>query len=213
MQHHAHRVPQAFHGVVLDRPAAHADDALLGLVEPGDELDQGGLGGAGAADDAHGHAAFDVEINVAEVPLLRVAAVLEGHMVKVHGAVGHRQIRRGGPIGDVWDLVQHLRHALGAGNGPGEHHHDHGHHHQAHEHLGDIGEEGGQEAHLQFPGLDQGSAVPHDGDDGAVGDEHHNGHVHYHEPKGPLRDAPQSVVALAEFLLLIVLPDEVICSL
>ena len=53
LQHHSHRVPQRFHVVLPHIHAAHLHAAFRCVVKAGDELHQGGLGRAGAADDAY----------------------------------------------------------------------------------------------------------------------------------------------------------------
>ena len=59
-EYHGHLLAQGLHVVVPDVHAAHQHPALGGVVQAGDELDQGGLGGAGAAQDAHGLADLTV---------------------------------------------------------------------------------------------------------------------------------------------------------
>ena len=54
LQHNAHGVPQGGQVVVPHVAAADPHGALGGVVQAGDQLDQRGLGRAGAADDAHG---------------------------------------------------------------------------------------------------------------------------------------------------------------
>ena len=208
LQHHGAAVPEVFHGVVPHRAAAYPDGSLGGLVEAGDQLHQRALGAAGGADDAHRLAAFDVEVDVLQVVGLAVGVVLEPHVVKVDGAVCHlgRGVRL--VVGDVGNLLQHLDDTFAAGHGPGEHHHHHRYHHQADEHLGDIGEEGGEQGHLQRAGLDHGGAVPHDGNNGAVGNEHHGGHGDNHPAVGGLGDMAQGPVSLFKLLVFKVLTDE-----
>ena len=53
LQHHGHRVAQALQVVLPHVPAADADTALRHIVEPRDQLDQGGFSGTGSAQNAH----------------------------------------------------------------------------------------------------------------------------------------------------------------
>ena len=55
-------------GGVAEVDAGVAHGALGGVVEPGDELGQGGLAGAGGADEREALADRDVEVDVARAP-------------------------------------------------------------------------------------------------------------------------------------------------
>ena len=57
--------------------AADADAALGGVVKAGDELDERGLAGAGAAENADGHAGGDVQVDVTQGEFLRLGGILE----------------------------------------------------------------------------------------------------------------------------------------
>jgi hypothetical protein len=52
LEHHSHLIAESVEIVVPDVHAADPDRALGDVVETGDELDESGLGGAGAADYA-----------------------------------------------------------------------------------------------------------------------------------------------------------------
>ena len=196
------------HGVVRHRPSAYGDGAFLRLVQPGDQAHEAGLAAAGAPQNAHRSPAGNVDVHILQHPLRAGFTVFEKHMVKVDAAVLHGGVRFGAVVGDGRLLVQNLHDPLGAGDGPGHHHEHHGNHHQGHQDLGDIGEEGGQIAHRQRPGVDHFAAEPHDGDDGAVNHQHHHRHIDDHHAEGPHGAFFQIAVALGELLLLMVLPDE-----
>ena len=115
--------------------SAYGHNTLRGLIQPGNQTHQGALGAAGAAQDANGHAAVDMQADILQVPGVAVLVVFEIDMIKVHVAVFHGQGRVGGGVGDLGLLLQHLHNALAAGDGPGQHHHHHGHHHQRHENF------------------------------------------------------------------------------
>ena len=208
MQHHGTALAQSLHGVFPDVMSAYGHNALRGLIQPGNQTHQGALGAAGAAQDANGHAAVDMQADILQVPGVAVLVVFEIDMIKVHVAVFHGQGRVGGGVGDLGLLLQHLHNALAAGDGPGQHHHHHGHHHQGHEDFGGVGEEGDQVAGEHGAAHHIVAAQPHDGHDGAAHNEGHQGDKQHHEAVGPLRRIPEGVAALGKLLLLPVLPDE-----
>ena len=78
--------------------AAHAHGALGGVVQAGDEVYERGLGRAGAADDADGLAALNVQVDIVERLALRMRGILKAHVVKVDGAVGHLEHGLGGSM-------------------------------------------------------------------------------------------------------------------
>ena len=119
MQHHGTALAQGLHGVFPDVVSAHGHGALRGLIQPGNQTHQGALGAAGAAQDAHGHAAVDMQADILQVPGAAVLVVFEIDMIKVHFAVFNGQGRVGGGVGDLGLLLQHLHNALAAGDGPG----------------------------------------------------------------------------------------------
>ncbi len=94
--------------IVPHVPTADLDAALRGVVEPGDELHQGGLGRAGAAQDADRLARADVQLDAGERVLRRLGAVLEGHALKVHAAVRDTSVTASGGEERAAVLVQHL---------------------------------------------------------------------------------------------------------
>ena len=149
-----------------------------------------------------------MQIDVRQVPILRRGVVLEVHMVKADVAVFHSQRRVSLRVGDLGLLVQHLHDTLAAGDGAGQDHQHHGHHHQRHQDLAGVGEEGQQIAGQQGACRHLMAAQPHKGHDGAAHDQDHEGHEHHHKAEGPLRRVAELVAAGAEFLLLLVLPDE-----
>ena len=74
--------------------------------------------------------------------------------------------------------------------------------------MRDIGEKGDELARFQRPGVDHLTAEPHNGDDGAVDNEHHNGHIHHHGAEGPQGGILQILVPPRELLSLVILPDK-----
>ncbi len=129
LQHHGHRVPEGADVVVPNVHAAHLHAALGDVVEPGDELDQGGFAGAGAAQDAHGHAGPDVQAHMVQGVAAGFLGIAEGHVFKVNGAVLHFG---DGGLGIVQSglLSQNLAGPAKGRSGHGQHDHHHGYHHQ-----------------------------------------------------------------------------------
>ena len=107
----------AFHGEAED-----GYGALGGLVEAGDEVDQGGLTRSRTADDTHGHASLGGEAD----PLQRglaAALVGHGHVIKDHGggvSGGGRSAVGGRGDGHTRRHSQHRADAVAAGHGLGD---------------------------------------------------------------------------------------------
>ena len=205
------------HGVVRHRTAAHLHGTLGGLVEPGNQRHQRGLGAAGAAQDAHRLSGADMQINIPQNPLGAGEVIFEGNMVKINAAVFHLSrhlaavgagIQLGFVIGDGRLFPQYLGNPASTGDGPGHHHEDHGNHHKGHHDLGDVGEKCDELAGFQRTGVHHLTAEPHDGDDGAVDDQHHDGHVDDHHAEGLFRIGLQIQVALGKFFPLMVFPHK-----
>ena len=74
--------------------------------------------------------------------------------------------------------------------------------------MHDIGKIGHELTGLQRAGIHHLPAEPHNGDDGAVNDEHHDGHIDDHHAKGLLGNLFQALIALGKFLPFVVLTDE-----
>ena len=62
---------------------------IVRFVQAGDQAHQRGLAAAGAAQNAHGSAAGNVQVHILQNPLRALVIVFEGHMVKVDAAVLH----------------------------------------------------------------------------------------------------------------------------
>ena len=124
LQHHGHLVAQGVQVVVAYIHAAHAHGTLGGVVQAGDEVYERGLGRAGAADDADGLAALNVQVDIVERLALRMRGILKAHVVKVDGAIGDLEHGLGG-IGDRGLGGQHLGDAVRRFVGHGHHDKDH----------------------------------------------------------------------------------------
>ena len=89
LEYHGDLFPQRLHVVLPHVNAADPHAALCGIVEAGDQLYQRALGAAGAAEDAHGHAGGNVQVNVRQAALILALAVAEADVVEVHAAAGN----------------------------------------------------------------------------------------------------------------------------
>ncbi len=161
LQHHAKGVAQLGALNVAQVHAVHADAALVHIVEAQQQLDHGGLAGAGLAHQGNGLAGVHMAGEVADDGL--VAVVSEGDVVKIHLAMHIRQADQLLPL-LLLPFIQKGEHAL-AGRGhrlqlPGE--------------LGKLGDGLAEVAHIGDKGLNVAHAdAPHGRLDGA-----HDGHRH-----------------------------------
>ena len=171
MQNHRHLIAQRFQPVAAHIHAAHPDAAFGHIVQAADELDEGGFGGAGAADDADGLPRADVQVDVLQDHPPGRGRILEADSVKIHRPVGPR-FHRVGRVGEGAALREDLGDAVAGLPGHGDHHKDHGHHHQAVEHHKAVGEQGRHLPHVQ--------GQPPGGDDGigAEGEHKHHDRIH-----------------------------------
>ena len=207
LEHHGHLLPQGLHVVVPHVHAAHQHPALGGVVQPGDELHQGGLGGAGAAQDAHGLAGLDVQVDVFQALLAGVLGVAEADVLKDHRAVLdllHRIL----PVLQIALLVEQLGNTLGGGAGHGDHHQHHGEHHQAHEDHHDIAEHAGELTGGHGAAHNEMGAQPGHSEDAGIDAQLHQGRV---EGQDLFRLGEVLIDLLgdcAELFLLMLLPDE-----
>ena len=179
LQHHGDLVTQRVQVVVAHVHAAHAHSAFGGVVQAGDEVNERGLGRAGAADDADGLAARNVQVDIVERLALRMLGILKAHVVKVDGTVGNLEHGLGG-IGDRGLGGQHLGNAVCRFVGHGHHDKDHRQLHQAHENLETIGKGRGELAHVEQRALardDELGAQVDDDDKRAVDADVHHGVV------------------------------------
>ena len=211
LEHHGHAVPQVGHAILPHVPARHQHLAGGDVVEPGDELHQSGLGGTGAAQDAHGHAAFYLEIDIGQGQVLRVLAVGKVHVAEFHGTVLRqgRDLARGEfLVPDVRHLVQAFADTLDGGAGDDQQDEDHGQHHQGHQDLADVGDEGDEVAGEHGAGDDLLAAEPQHGHDAGVGGGHHDRSVADDDPLRPHLGVAHLIGGVAEDLALVVFPHE-----
>ena len=213
LEHHGHVVPQNLQVIVPDIHAAHLQRAPGDIVQPGNQLHQGGLGGAGGAQNAHGGPGGNVEIHMLQGVQLGLLGVAEGHILKIDGAVLHVLHRLFGG-GEVGRLRQNLRAPAHGGPGHNHHHEHHGEHHQAGENLGGVGEHGAELAggHPRpgqiAGGDDHFRAEPGDEQNAGVDAQLHNG-VAQRQDVLRLGEQPVDLPGGAgEFLHLLFLPDE-----
>ena len=147
------------HRIVLDIDTVDAQRAPRHVVQPGDELHQGGFGRSGAPQDPHRLPRGNVQADVGEHIFRRCIGILEIHVIKIDAAPLHpRAFPPGGR--NSRHLVEHLRDAGGGGHGTGEHHEHAGNHHQGIEDLQHIAEKAGQPSHLHAARVHHAAAEP-----------------------------------------------------
>ena len=104
-------------GALLDGPHVDAVDQHISVgdvVEAGDQVGDGGLAGAGLADQRHGLAGLDGEVDVLQHRL--VGLVGEGDAAQLDAAVDPAHRRGVGGVDDARLGVQQLQHLLAAGH-------------------------------------------------------------------------------------------------
>ncbi len=142
----------------------HQDGAVVDIVEAHQQLDHGGLAGAGRTDDGDLLAGFGVEREVVDDDLIRV--VTEVDILEIHPP--GRWSRTGTESTDIGRFLgfsQELEHTLGRGHGLLEDVGD----------IGDLGDRLGEGAHVLDESLDIA-----DGDralDGQVSAQDTDGHI------------------------------------
>ena len=207
LQHHRDVVAQHVQVVVPDVHAAHFHAAFGNVVQAGDQLDQAGLGRAGAADDAQRLAGLDAEGDVAEHRAAGAVLILEGDVVELDAAV--LDLLDGGlGGGQVGGFVQHLDDAVAGGHRHAEHDKDHREHHQAHEDVHDVAEQGVELAGGDDAVQDIVGAEPGQGQVAAVDGQQHGGVVEA-EAAFRLDELLVKVLAgLGVFFVLVLLADK-----
>ena len=184
LEHHGHAVPEGCQIIPAHVHAPHPDGALRCIIEPGDQLDQGGFPAAGAPHDAHDFPAPDGQGDVPEHRFPGTAFILEGNLVERHRSVldrFHRLFRRS----EGAFFLQHFPDPLDRFFRKGQHHQDHGHHHQGPQDLEAVGEQGGKLTDVQQPatgGEDQPGALGQKENHDSVDADLHQGIVQGHDP-------------------------------
>src|SRR5213078_3848892 len=98
LRHHADRRPQAFLGHLADVLPVDADAAPIQLVETQQQVDQGRLARARAADEAHALPGTNREVQVVEHGLAVAPAVVEAQVLEADLAARHAQLACAGPV-------------------------------------------------------------------------------------------------------------------
>ena len=186
------------------------DPAGVDLVEPHDQVDQGGLARTRGADDRHGLARFGGQGQVRDQRLVR--GVGEGHVLELDPPA-HRlgQLVPAGALGEVRLLlvrVQQLKDPLSRGH-PGDEHVGHaGHLTQGLVELPGVLDERGHRAQGHLPGGHAQSA--HHGDPHVAQVVHplHDRHDHARVELGLERGLVELLVALVEPLAHVLLAAE-----
>ena len=85
LQHHAVAAAQGSAGHVPDVVAGDGDGAAVDIIEPHEQVDEGGLAAAGGPDDGDALAGLDVQVQVLDEGAVRQVA--EGDILQLHMAV------------------------------------------------------------------------------------------------------------------------------
>ena len=85
LQHHAVAAAQGSAGHVPDVVAGNGDGAAVDIIEPHEQVDEGGLAAAGGADDGDALAGLDVQVQALDEGAVRQVA--EGDILQFHMAV------------------------------------------------------------------------------------------------------------------------------
>ncbi len=135
--------------------AADEDGTACDVVEARQQQGDGGLAGAGGADDGEGLAGADLEGEPVEDGA--VAVIAEGHVVELdrRGGVGREVL---GAVLERGLGVDQLQDALGAGAGLLPDGEDHGEHADRADQLGEVGGEGDERAERDVPAYRQPAA-------------------------------------------------------
>ena len=211
LKDHADAAAQLLQGVVPHVHPVHQNRAAGDVVEPGDEVDQGGLAGAGTAHNGHKGTGLYGEADVGEHVVAGAGGhIFEGDVLKLHLTLGggerlllgvrlifHRRLG-----------VEHFVDAVGTGLGAGELKQRHSHHHNAHQNLEDIVDEGLQVAQQEALGHHHLAAQIQYRHRGAVHGQHHDGHDGNDLEAYVEGGVHQFVIGLFEFVPLVVFPDK-----
>ena len=145
MQDDGDRVAQGLKVIVAHVTPADRHHALGDVVEAADELNEGGLGRAGSADNTERGARINAQVDVRQGVLLGLVGVLEGHSLKDDGAVGHLGCPTGGR-GQGGLMGENLGDAVRGLGSHGRHDEDEGEHKHVRQNLDAVGDERGQAA-------------------------------------------------------------------
>ena len=96
MQYDAHCVPQGGQLVLPHIPASHQNLALGGVVQPGNQLDQGAFSRSSTPDDSHCLSGGNTKIYMEKGVLLSGGTIAEGHIPELNGTIRHEGNRVGG---------------------------------------------------------------------------------------------------------------------
>ncbi len=146
LEHHTDPVPQLGQRPAADVDAIHGDGAGVGVEEPGQHGERGGLAAAGRPDQSHGLAGLDLEREPAEHLVAVAVGVGEPDVAEGDAAPMRLHVDRTQRLGDLRTQVQQLTDPLRrrAGHrGVGQHHAgDPGHTHQ----FGEVSRAGEEDA-------------------------------------------------------------------
>ena len=203
----ADELPQVFQLVLPDVHAVYVDVAHGGVVDAGDQLEDGGLAAAGPADDGGHLAGAALEADVLQHRLVR-PGVGKGDMVKNHAGPFGASAGAAAAAVDRAFGVQHLSDALCTGVRHGEEHDDHGQQDNGGQNHADILAVGHQGAYVHLAGGHIPGTHPHDGGGGHPEDDLDDWHQQSRHPPREDGGGGQFAVGLGKALHLPVLPVE-----
>ncbi|MPM31102.1 hypothetical protein SDC9_77655 [bioreactor metagenome] len=207
LRHQPDPAPQQVRLEAADVDAVHLDGALGRVVQPRQQIDQGGLARSGGADDRGGAAGGHREADLLQHRRVR-PGVGEADPGQGHGAVRTHLADRVGRRDDGAVGVEHLHDAIRADGRAGHHHQHHHGHHAAHQDLHQVLQERRQSADLDPSGLDLVGAEPQHRDARHVEDEHHHREHAGHQPPDAQRGPGEVGVRGGEPLGLVRFADE-----
>ena len=189
--------------------AVHQHLSLVGVIQPGDQRHQRGLSAAGGTDDAYQFAGSDGQVDVLQHCFPVFPKIAESDIAELHGAAVDRAVTADDMvIVQVSCSIQHLADAAVGGGGPGALQDDGRQKIQRHEHLGQIGDEGGKRAHFHTAYHDLLSRQPNHRQRGDVDGQRRHGHHQLHHFQRGDAFFHKLVIDGAEFLDLMILPHE-----
>ena len=89
LQDHGDIVAENFQIVISDIQTADLQSTFGHVIQTGNQLDQGGLGRTGAADDANGSAGGNMQVHFLQGTVMGGGGIAETDILKIDGAVGN----------------------------------------------------------------------------------------------------------------------------
>ena len=204
---HAQMLPELCLGQIPDVYAVEQDLALAGLVDPGNQVHQGGFAGSGGADNGGGLAGTGHKADVLQHRTVRLG-VMEGDVPELQRGERTDISVVGAVVPDGGLIVENGVDPADGGHGPGDHVHHHGRSHDAHQDLHQIGDKRGQGTDLHAAGVDPDGAHVVSRQRGHIHDQADHRHQGHHQPLRAQTNAQHFHVCLVVAFRLIFRPDK-----